>query len=167
MRDLPLYATTLVAAYALKRHYSTASADGLRFILDPTAWLASHATGRPFLFESGVGHVSIDSGFILAPECAGVNFLIIAACSLVFALAPLRPAMLGRAAFAVVCLAVAYAATLAANAVRVMALLWLEAGVELHRIVGLVVYLGSLLLLHALARGALESRCCARPSSGT
>jgi len=167
MRDLPVHAGTLAAAYLLKRHYSTASADDLRWVLEPTAWLTSRATGSPFPFEAGVGNVSTELGFILAPECAGVNFLIIATCSLVFAFVHKRDSRVGKAAFVAATVAVAYLATVAVNTIRIVATLRFDPGEGLHRILGIVVYLGSLLLLHALFRRALESRCSARLSSGT
>jgi exosortase K len=172
MRDLPFYAGTLAAAYLLKRHYSTASADELRWILAPTAWLTSHATGSPFPFEAGVGNISREAGFILAPECAGVNFLIIAACSLVFAFTHTRGSAAGKTAFVAASVAVSYLATVVANTIRIVATLRLDPGEEVHRLLGIAIYLTSLLLVHALfrhglARRAMESPCSARPSSGT
>lgn len=167
MKDLAVHAGVLAAAGALKLHYSTATADGLRWILEPTAWLVSRATGSPFPFEAGVGHVSTELGLILAPECAGVNFLIIAALSLVFGFAHTRSSGAGKAALALASLAVAYLATPLVNTLRILAILRFEPGEELHRILGIAVYLGSLLLLNALFHRTLESRCSARPSSGT
>ncbi|MCG8424228.1 MAG: hypothetical protein MJE77_40565 [Proteobacteria bacterium] len=31
---------------------------------------------RPFVLETGVGHVNRELGVIIAPSCAGINFMI-------------------------------------------------------------------------------------------
>ena len=168
MRDLPVYGAVLAAAYVLKRHSAAAGADELRFILEPTGRLVAALTGSPFPFESGVGAVSTELRFIVAPECAGVNFLIVALVSLVFALLPLRrrsiPATFG---FVTACVGVAYAATVLANAVRIVATLHLAPDAFGHRALGIAVYLGALLLLHGAARRLPVRPCSARPSPGT
>ena len=68
----------LVGAFALKLHYSTASADQLRWILAPTAALVELVSGATFEFESHAGYISRERGFLIANSCAGVNFLIAA-----------------------------------------------------------------------------------------
>src|SRR6266511_427468 len=56
----------LVAAFALKLHYSTASADQLRWILAPTAALVELVSGATFEFESHAGYISRERGFLIA-----------------------------------------------------------------------------------------------------
>jgi len=68
----------LAGALALKLHYSTASADQLRWILAPTAALVELVSGASFEFESRAGYISRERGFLIANSCAGVNFLIAA-----------------------------------------------------------------------------------------
>src|SRR5262245_5351083 len=68
----------LVGAFALKLHYSAASADQLRWILAPTTALVELVSGASFEFESRAGYISRERGFLIANSCAGVNFLIAA-----------------------------------------------------------------------------------------
>src|SRR5262245_19026682 len=68
----------LVGAFALKLHYSTASADQLRWILAPTTALVELVSGASFEFESHAGYISRERGFLIVGSCAGVNFLIAA-----------------------------------------------------------------------------------------
>src|SRR5215475_6701931 len=68
----------LACAFALKLHYSTASADQLRWILAPTTALVELISGVSFEFESHAGYISRERSFLIASSCAGVNFLIAA-----------------------------------------------------------------------------------------
>src|SRR5215470_13854054 len=68
----------LAGAFALKLHYSTASADQLRWILAPTTALVELVSGASFEFESHAGYISRERGFLIANSCSGVNFLITA-----------------------------------------------------------------------------------------
>src|SRR5215510_15997249 len=68
----------LASAFALKLHYSTASANQLRWILAPTTALVELVSGATFEFESYAGYISRERGFLIANSCAGVNFLIAA-----------------------------------------------------------------------------------------
>ena len=68
----------LFCALALKQHYSSASANNLRWILAPTTALVELVSGVSFEFESHAGYMSSDRSFLIAPSCAGVNFLITA-----------------------------------------------------------------------------------------
>src|SRR5215510_14347568 len=65
----------LAGAFALKLHYSTASADQLRWILAPTAALVELVSGLTFEFESHAGYISRERGFLIANSCAVVNFI--------------------------------------------------------------------------------------------
>jgi exosortase K len=148
------------AAYALKAFYATASAADLRFVLAPTAWLVEVAGGHRFDWTSG-GYLSGELRFLIAPACAGVNFLIVAFVALVLGLVrPTRPAW-QNAALLVASAAAAYGTTLLANALRILVAipLWTRqvtlaglGGARLHELAGVVVFLGMLLLLHVAAR---------------
>jgi exosortase K len=146
----------LVAAFALKLHYSTASADQLRWILAPTAALVELVSGAAFEFESHAGYISRERGFLIANSCAGVNFLIAA-----FLMLSIRKLLGDRSkeiAWGSIPTAalVAYLATVVANTARItIALLLRQSSVEigwlnpdqLHRFEGVVIYFGFLLLL--------------------
>jgi len=161
------WAVVLLIVLALKQYYSTASADGLRWILAPTTALVELATGAAFEFEPGAGYISDDRTFLIAPSCAGVNFLITA--FLMLAVGKLlrdRSRNIGWRFIPAVAL-VAYVATLAANTVRIAIALrmhrtlleigWLNPD-QLHRVEGIAVYFGFLLLLFVLSERFYSGR---------
>ena len=152
-------AIVALCALALKQYYSTATANELRWILAPTTLIVELLSGRSFEFESYTGYMSSDHTFVIAVPCAGVNFLITA-----FVLLTLR--LLWRERFESISwrflplsLVFAYATTVIANAVRICVALeiqrrsvevsWLS-GNQLHRLEGIVVYFGFLMLLFVL-----------------
>lgn len=156
---LAVFLAALGAAYALKRYYSTASAADLRFVLVPTAWLVEISGGHRFDWTAA-GYLSTELRFLIAPACAGVNYLIVAFAALVLGF--VRPA---RAAWHNLGIlfgsaAAAYATTLLANALRILIAIplwthrvsfgWLGVA-RLHELVGVVVFLGVLLVLHLAA----------------
>src|SRR5215475_926826 len=113
------YVVALVGAFALKLHYSTASADQLRWILAPTTALVELVSGASFEFESRAGYISRERGFLIAGSCAGVNFLITA-----FLMLSIRNALGDRSkkaswAFIPIAAVIAYLTTLVANATRI------------------------------------------------
>ena len=156
---------TAAVVIAGKQFYRTASAEDLRFLLAPTARLVSWLTGGNFTYESGAGYADYKIGFIIAPPCAGMNFALAAFVTLVFGG---LGAMTGPRALAIR-LAIAavstYVATILINTVRISIAVAMHRGHlrfgemdrgEAHRLEGIVVYLGGLLLLFALAR-AIEA----------
>jgi exosortase K len=160
----------LLFAIALKVHYSTANANELRWVLAPTAAMVELTTGTQFEFESYAGYMSEDRTFLIAASCSGVNFLITAFLMLSLgSLWQVRPSGIrwrSLVAFGVI----TYITTIIANTVRVSAALnlggisdqstWLSPG-QLHRLEGISVYFGFLLLLFVAAertswRGAAD-----------
>jgi len=157
---LAVFLVALGAAYALKRYYSTASAADLRFVLAPTAWMVEVAGGHRFDWTPA-GYLSTELRFLIAPACAGVNFLIVAFAALVLGFVrPARPAW-QNVVILLASAAAACATTLLANAVRILIAIplwthrvsfgWLT-GARLHELVGVVVFLGMLFLLFLTAR---------------
>ena len=145
----------LLCALALKFYYSTATADELRWILAPTTMLVSLLSGKSFEFESLTGYMSSDHMFVIAAPCAGVNFLITS-----FVMLGLRRLWRGGVQnvswrFIPLAAVLAYAATLVANTMRIWIALhpvrvsWLTAN-QVHRLEGILVYFGFLLLLFML-----------------
>lgn len=154
-----------LCALALKFYYSTASVNQLRWILTPTTVLVELLSGRSFAFESFAGYMSSDHSFLIAAPCAGVNFLIAA-----FSMLALR--RLWRDRFQSVswwsiplAAAVSFLATVITNAVRIVLALelrgahpdWLTPN-QLHRLEGIVVYFGFLLLLFLLTERSRERK---------
>ena len=139
-------------ALALKYHYSTATPNELHWILAPTALLVEALSGKSFEFESYTGYMSSDHTFVIAAPCAGVNFLITA-----FLMLTLRRLWRDRFEgtewhFIPSAAVIAFGATLIANTARIWLALsdleisWLSANQQ-HRLEGIVVYFGFLLLL--------------------
>jgi len=166
-QDFVVYAVALLAALGLKQHYSTASAEGLRWILAPTATLVSWASGSPFAFERGTGYLSRDLHYVIAGTCAGVNFMIVAFCTAVLAYARYARTARQRAFLLAASAAGAYVAAVAANAIRILIALplhlnavswgWMTAE-RIHRIEGMVVYLAVLCGLFAVSRSVVATR---------
>ena len=160
----------VLCALALKLHYSTATPDELRWILAPTTALVELLSGRSFQFESHTGYMSGDHTFVIAAPCAGVNFLITA-----FLMLGVRCLWRDRFQsiswrFIPIAALIAFVTTLIANTARILVALeiqkhsveisWLTAN-QLHRLEGIVVYFGFLLLLFMLTerlRAANPSR---------
>ncbi len=146
-------AAALLVMLALKRHYSLAGAEQLLWILAPTARLAAWFGGAQPVWEAGVGYADFGRGIVIAPSCAGVNFLIMA-----FGLAAVCG--LGRlqrfpvlAAWLLLSLAAAYLLALAVNTGRIILSMWLyRANIystwltpgAVHRLAGVWLYLGAL-----------------------
>jgi exosortase K len=149
------WAVVLLCAITLKLYYSQASANQLQWILAPTAMFVELISGMSFEFESYAGYISRDRSFLIAPSCAGVNFLITA-----FLMLSVRKLLRERLqnnvwGFILAAALIAYLVTLVANTVRIVIALqlgrlsengWLNPQ-ELHRIEGIFVYSGFLLLL--------------------
>ncbi len=161
------WAVVLLCAFTLKLCYSTASANQLRWILAPTTALVEMVSGTAFEFESHAGYISADRRFLIAPSCAGVNFLVTA-----FLMLSIRKLLSERAriiawAFIPAALLVAYVVTLVANTARISLALrlqrmpaeigWLNPD-QLHRFEGIFIYFGFLLMLFVISE---------RISSGT
>jgi len=174
---LPAALLTLALAAAGKAHAATAGPEELRWILGPTAALVGALLGSRFPWEAGVGYRSLELGVAITPGCAGVNFLVIALCALSFGFGSrFRPT--GRLLWVAAAAALAGVATVGANAARILATVALR-GLEaplglsfdaLHRLEGVAVYLGALLLALSLVERALGAppgpRAPAHPEPG-
>lgn len=143
----------ILVMLVLKDYYSKAVAGDLIWILAPTARMVSWLTSANPVWESGVGYADFSRGIIIAPACAGINFMIMtfglaAFCGLrrIHRLPPLL-------AFLTLCLVGAYGAALGVNTLRIvlsMALyradiytLWLTPA-RVHRLAGTALYLSAL-----------------------
>jgi exosortase K len=158
-RSAQLFVVLLCAA-TLKLYYSTASPNQLRWILAPTTVLVELVSARSFEFESYAGYISSDRTFLIAASCAGVNFLITS--FLMLALRKLWRDRTQNLAWRFIPMAAifAYLTTLVANTVRISIALqlqrmrvettWLNQD-QLHRVEGIFIYFGFLLLLFVIS----------------
>ena len=146
-------AAALLVMLALKRHYSLAGAGDLLWILAPTARLTAWVGGAQPVWEAGVGYVDFGRGIVIAPACAGVNFMIMAfGLAVVCGLGRLRrlaPLFIWLG----VSFAAAYLAALGVNTLRiVLSTALYRADIysarltpdALHRVAGVWIYLSGL-----------------------
>jgi exosortase K len=143
----------MLAAYGLKLAYSRASAGDLAWILGPTARAVGWLRGETLSFNPA-GWVG--PGYVIAPACAGVNFMILALTVSVLGFSHRLHSWPARLAWWFASLGGAYVLTLATNTLRIVAAVelyrlgpvaGLDAG-QLHRLLGTVIYLGALLALY-------------------
>lgn len=142
-------ALVLAAAYGLKDFYSRADSGDLGWILRPTAGLVSALSGHAFEAETGAGWLNRESLVLIAPACAGVNFLIIAFCMSALYGVWRIPSPAGKAGWIIACAGAAWGLTVGVNAVRIILSMALyRADIysaaltpgQLHRIGGAAVY---------------------------
>lgn len=166
INKIAIGSAALLTAFALKYHYSTATVNDLRWVLAPTAYLVETVTGIGFRFESYSGYLCDDRTFLIAASCSGVNFLIIAFLMLV-AVRLLRPE--AKLPTLPIAFAGAYATTILANTTRIVIALQtvgVDTGIswfgpdDLHRVEGIVVYFGFLILLFFLSEAFGEQHEC-------
>jgi exosortase K len=151
-------------AVALKYHYSEARSEDLDWILRPTAWLVERITGIPFEKEVYTGFVSYARRIVIAPACAGVNFLIIAFCMATFSAIHRIQQQRLKGLWLAGCLAGAYGLTVLVNAVRIVVSIyshdadidsdWLTAE-RMHRLEGVIIYFFFLCLFYRIITAVL------------
>jgi exosortase K len=151
----------VLMAWALKRHYASARADELRWVLTPTAALVEAMTGATFTAVAGEGYFSRERLFLIEKSCAGVNFMIAAFAMLVFTLFRRLATGLSPVFLLGLSLVASYAAAVIVNAVRIAIAMWLAAhpiglavfsAADWHRVEGVAVYFAGLVLTYELAR---------------
>ncbi|MGB6065605.1 MAG: exosortase K [Desulfomonilaceae bacterium] len=153
--DLFSVGLTVLVLLLLKRHYSLATATQLDWILAPTAKLVSWSTSAHLVPEIGVGHVDLAKGIVVAPACAGVNFMIMAfGLTAFYGLRHVRR-FASQLAWLLLALAAAYGLTLVVNTMRIalsMSLYdvdiytgWLTVA-RVHRLAGVGLYFSALWL---------------------
>jgi exosortase K len=158
---LLVLAAAVLVAFGMKQYYAAARADDLRWILSPTAQVAGAMAGTAFRWQPQEGYFSGDRLFLIEKSCAGINFMVAAFGMLTLAL--LHRAESARSAARVlgVSLLASYLAVVLVNAVRIAIAMWLAAhpvapstfsAADVHRVEGIVVYFGGLVMLYELAQ---------------
>jgi exosortase K len=156
---LLVLAAAALIAWGLKRYYADAPVDDLWWILSPTSRLVSVTTGATFALQPGEGYFSRDRLFLIEKSCAGINFMIAAFGMVVVAL--LHRVASGRTAARVlgVSLLASYSAAVLVNAARIAIAMWMAvhplstfSAADLHRIEGITVYFGGLMLLYEVVQ---------------
>jgi exosortase K len=156
------WGTALLAAYGLKLWYSRASAEDLSWVLVPAGWLR----GETLTLNPEAGWTSPDGSYVIAPACAGVNFLIVAFTVAVLGFSHRLRSPGKRLGWWLGSLLGAYVLTLAVNTLRIVAAVELYrvgsiAGLtseQAHRLLGTVLYLGALWTVFAALDGLTSGR---------
>jgi exosortase K len=145
------WTSAILAAYALKRFYSRASAEDLAWILTPTARIVGWLRGET-LIPGPTGWAPLDGSYVIAPACAGVNFLILAFAVSVLGFSHRPGSPVRRLGWWVGSALGAWGLTVVVNTARILAAVELYrlgpvAGLTpeaAHRLLGIGVYLGGL-----------------------
>jgi exosortase K len=154
-------AGAVLIAWGLKRHYAAARADDLWWILSPVARLVGVMTRTSFALQPGEGYFSRDRLFLIEKSCAGINFMIAAFGMLMLALLHRVESRFSAARVLTVSLLASYSAAVLVNAVRIAIAMSLSAhpaalsafsAAAVHRVEGIIVYFGGLVLLYELVR---------------
>lgn len=150
---------------ALKHHYSVTDAAGLRWILSPVAGLVSLLSEMDFTWMEQTGYVNHAHGVVIAPACAGVNFLIICFASLFFSFLSRWRDGWAKSCWFALSAAIACLTTLIANSLRIILSVflyeapiyagWLTPG-RAHQLAGMVLFI-SLLVVTWLAADRMIS----------
>ena len=162
-------------AVMIKYHYSRAGSEDLRWILRPTAQAVELFSGIRFVEELHAGFISRSHRILIAPACAGVNFLIIAfGVAILSGLRHIRHTAL-RMAWVAAALAGAYVLTVFVNAVRITASIysyeerlfssWLDPA-RLHLLEGVLIYTFFLSLFYRIIEAGLSTAFAAATSEG-
>ncbi len=149
----------LGVVWGLKAAHGGADAARFEWLLRPTAWLVSALTGARFERTPGEGYLSRADSYVLAPSCAGLNFLLAAFLTLAFLFTWRRPLPVALPRLLASLLG-AWALTVVVNTVRITLALALHhrpalaarlplGADDAHRWLGVLVYAGALFALHA------------------
>jgi exosortase K len=158
---LCVLAVMALAIWGMKHHYAGARADDLRWILSPTTQVVSVLTGTAFAWQPGEGYFSRDRLFLIEKSCAGINFMVAAFGMLTLVLVQRVRSGMSAARVVGVSLGASYVAAVLVNAVRIAVAMWLAghpaalstfSAADVHRVEGIAVYFGGLVLIYELVQ---------------
>ncbi len=158
-QSLLWWLAVLAVVVQLKHHYSTATAAELEWVLRPLSQLLEWFTGHEFHRDDRYEWVSETADVRLVKGCAGVNFMLMSFMAYAWSARPnrrvaegLMPWIGGRLLLLCAAIVAAWATGLVANSLRIIVVMsvdsdgWELAAVgigaaELHRLIGMIVYL--------------------------
>lgn len=162
---ISLYALGLLMVLGLRGYARLAGTKELYWLLRPTAWWAGVLSKASFAYEPGVGFVNHSLRFIIAPECAGLRFLMIACLMLIWSFVHRMKCFWKGLLWTLFSLPAACAVTVFVNGIRIALAVTLpplikETGAfgmltlgQLHTAIGALVYFLSLLALYRIGDG--------------
>jgi exosortase K len=162
------YFLILLTAWGLKYHYSRAGSEELVWVLAPTAGLVELISGIPFEIEAHSGFISQGYRIVIAPACAGINFLIIAFCMATFSGLHAYERHRSKLFWLGSSLLSAYLLTIFVNMIRIIVSIysynaqiqlgWLTAP-RIHRLEGIVIYFFFLSLFYMIINKVIYRLC--------
>ena len=168
-RSLFWWLAVLAVAVLLKHHYSTATAAELDWVLRPLSQLLEWLTGHEFHRDDRYEWVSETADVRLVKGCAGVNFMLLSFMAYAWSARPNRHVADGLLAWIggrllMLCgvIGSAWATGLVGNSLRIIVVMRVDSAgwelaatgigaAELHRLIGMIVYLPLLSLQMMLA----------------
>ena len=155
------YLTGMLIILGIKLFYSKASVPDLKWILAPTSLWVRILSGIPFDYEPGSGYVSHSFRFIIAPSCSGVQFMLIAAATLLYSFVHRMPTRKKGICWTILSFLISYIYTILVNGLRIVLSIYLPLALpqnmwdngwmtaeRLHTITGAVVYFTALFILY-------------------
>jgi exosortase K len=143
------YLLGFLAALGLKYHYSTAGAEGLCWMLTPVARLVALLSGIDFHWVLRAGYVNNSHEVVIAPACAGINFMIICFATFYFTFIARLQRTRTKWSWLGLSLAAAYLLTLFTNTIRIIVAIclygapiyfgWVTPG-RVHQLTGTLIY---------------------------
>src|SRR5262249_35837325 len=166
------YLSTALVTIGVKQHYSHATVADLAWILAPTATVVGWLRRQPLVLDASLGWVAPDGSFVIAPACAGINFLILVFIVGVLGFVDRRRPSRQRGRWCGRIAGIAYLLTIAVNTLRIVIAASLYAAdvqagwltpERLHRLAGATIYLGALWAVW-IALDRLSARWRCRPA---
>jgi len=171
--NIVFYVCILAITIGLKQHYSLAGSDALDWILGPTAGLSEIIGGIPFEHEALTGYISRDARAVIAPACAGVNFMIMAFGMIAFQGAFRLRSAGRRLAWLVAALGSAYLLTILVNALRITLSIYLYGAdlydrhitpADIHRAAGVLIYFAALSTIYPVSGKIIAGLQLSKPA---
>lgn len=158
------YVLTFIFAFGMKYYCREAGSEELIWLLAPTAWWLKCISGMAFSYEPGIGYVSHALRFIIAPSCAGSQFMIICMVTLVVSFVHRMGTWKRGFAWTGFSLGASYFLTILVNGTRIILSVripqmleekffyenWISSK-QLHTLIGTATYFMSLLVIFCLA----------------
>jgi exosortase K len=170
-RTVSWWLVVLGVVVALKYHYSNATAAELEWMFRPLSLLLEWFSGHPFHRDSNHEWVSEGADVRLVKACAGINFLLMSLMAYAWMFQPdhrtesdILAWTAGRILFLCAVIIAAWTTSLLANSLRIIVMIMVDPqGDELHRLIGMVVYVPLLSLQLAVGNHSDRKAALAGP----
>ncbi len=152
-----------ILVLGLKIIFGNAGSERLLWILHPLALWTEMLSGVLFTYEPGVGYVNHSLRFIIAPSCAGINFLMISCLMLIYSFVHRMNTRIKGLYWTAGSILVSYVFTIFVNGIRIVLSIYLPLFLkktgwvplcltpgQLHTMIGTAVYFLSLLVLYQI-----------------